>query len=201
MTQTSSQTLVDSELCRAPMRSRAPGHRGGHRGRGLALLLFAALVQSGCGWAAVGALLSGGGGGGGGGNGPGSPPQVLTLQASPIMGQSRPTDLSQIRLTFTLVDPDEEPTDLTVEFTTDPQGPGRTFSSCLITQVFSGGALITSGTLTDLPTTAAGRSYEAIWRADQGNLSGLSNVALRITPKNDKGEGGRGERGSGLDAA
>lgn len=153
--------------------------------RAALLILLTAFSLQGCGWVAVGLLSQSGGGSGGGGGGGGLnlPPQVLTLQVTNTPDQSRATDLSAILLNFNLIHPTGVPADVLVEFSTD----GENFSACDITTIIADQQTLPAGVLTDLPTSSTGVEYTLTWTADQGNLTGLNQISLRVTATNAAG--------------
>lgn len=149
----------------------------------LAMLLCG--LMSGCGWVAV-ALLSGGGGGGGGGGGANqaSIPQVLTLSVQPTSGATRAVDLTDIRLTFQLIDANASPANLTVEFRQDST---MGFQPCSITTILADGMNTAPGDLMGLETLPGGVSYEMTWEAGTV-LPDLATVDLRVTASNGEGQ-------------
>lgn len=156
-----------------------------HKVRAAIILFLAVLSLQGCGWVAVG-LLSQSGGGSGGGGAQGAlnlAPQVLTLQVTNTQGQARPTDLSEILLNFNLIHPTAVPADVLVEFSTD----GVSFTPCTITTIVADSVSLPDGNLTNLPTSSTGVPFVMTWAADQGNLTALSQVSIRITASNSAG--------------
>ncbi|MDF1662793.1 MAG: VCBS repeat-containing protein [Planctomycetota bacterium] len=156
-----------------------------HKVRAAIILFLAAFSLQGCGWVAIGLLSQSGGSSGGGGN-QGAlslPPQVLTLQVTNTPNQSRPTDLSGILLNFSLIHPTAVPADVLVEFSTD----GVNFNNCNITTIIADSQNLPDSNLTELPTSGTGVPFTMTWAADQGNLTALSQVSIRITASNSAG--------------
>jgi len=138
----------------------------------------AALSLAGCGTIIVGTtagVISAVGGGGGGGAAPGAPPDQPPAAAVSVAGDAF-ADL--VTLEMTLLDPEGDPADVDVAFSTD----GAAFAPATEARVFA-----SEGTR-GLAATALGTPHRFVWNAlhDLGGAD-AAGARLRVTPRASPG--------------